>query len=315
MTRRAGDPGFLLAEEPPADALEARGITRPRYEDVTQDGRLRLDSVWHAMGPVFWERHPAAVPLGRLSAHGVRTVLTYVTLEGGERGISLFSELDHEVRMRFAHTVDELGAVDRILMDTWLESRAPARGGRDAPPRAERERVVAARSFGRHVLTRPAVAPPGHRVLALEDPELPRVPVTRLRWQPASLLTLPAGSQALEPSPRAEATPVVFGLAHTDANQHVNFQVYPRLLEEAALRRLHDLGLPAKRIARRAELSYRKPCFAGDVVRLVLQAFAADSGEFGIVGGFFEEGQATRAASDWASAGRPRCTARLWLAE
>ncbi|MCC6215790.1 MAG: hypothetical protein IT376_13070 [Polyangiaceae bacterium] len=306
---------FARADAPPADAVVATGITRPRYEDVTQDGRLRLDSVWHAMGPVFWERHPMAVSLGRLGTQGIRTVLTYVTLEGGERGISLFADLEHEVRMRFAHTVDAEGTVDRILMDTWLESHAPARGGRDAPPRPGRGRVLAARSFGRHVLTRPAVAPPGHRVLALDDPELPSVPATRLAWRPAALLELPGGARALEEAPRAEPVPVAFGLAHTDGNQHVNFQVYPRLLEEAALRRLHELGRPGRRLARRAELVYRKPGFAGDVLRLVLQAFEAEGGAVGVVGGFFEDTPGSRAARSWEEAGRPRCSARLWLTE
>lgn len=68
-----------------------------------------------------------------------------------------------------------------------------------------------------------------------------------------------------------EPTPLVFGVVHTDSNQHVNSLVYLRLFEEAVLR-----SLPAKTgpvLARRLEIAYRKPCFAGDRMRIHTKTF------------------------------------------
>ena len=63
-----------------------------------------------------------------------------------------------------------------------------------------------------------------------------------------------------------DPTPLPLGLAHTDANQHVNSLVYPRLFEEAVLRRLATLGKPTALLTRRAEVAFRKPAFAGEVL-------------------------------------------------
>jgi hypothetical protein len=190
----------------------------------------------------------------------VRSVLTRAVLWGGAEPISVRNLVSHELRHRFAHGVDAKGAVDRILFDTWLASSAP-RGIENDPGReSSGEVVLAARAYGQHVFTKPTAPPGQHRVLELEDPELERVPEIRSQWlDPLELQALPDGSEPLESAPRADEAVVAFGLSHTDGNQHVNFLAYPRLVEDAALRRLSALRLAPR--ATPGWLSF--PCFAG----------------------------------------------------
>src|SRR5436853_197925 len=77
----------------------------------------------------------------------------------------------------------------------------------------------------------------------LPEPDgLPKVPERPYAWRaPECLLDEPAHATPLEPEPRADA-PVVFGIGHTDSNQHVNSLVYLRRFEEGVLRRLAELG-------------------------------------------------------------------------
>jgi hypothetical protein len=126
------------------------------------------------------------------------------------------------------------------------------------------------------------------------------------------LMRLPAGAEHLDPAPRAHDAPTVFGLCHSDGNQHVNFLAYPRMVEEAALRRFVELGLGARRLARRAEVSYRKPSFAGEALRIVMQTFRTP-GELGVVALFVPDEGASGAVvgSGFAPELRPHCVVRL----
>lgn len=291
------------------------GSTTLRFEDVAQDGRLRLEGVWPPIGPVLWGRMRFAESLAHLGKQGIRAVLTRVIMEGGAEPLSVRNRSEHEVRYRLAHTVDERGAPTRLVFDTWLTSHAP-RGIENAPGLpSDGPRVLAARAYGQHIFTKPAAPPGRHRVLELDAPGVPRVPPERTQWlDPAALLALPADATPLEPAPRPDGQPLVFGLAHTDGNQHVNFLAYPRMAEEAALRRLAALGRSARLLARRADVGYRKPCFAGDVMRLVLQAYARGE-RVGVVAAFVPDTPdlahgRTVAFSDLP---RPHCATRIEL--
>jgi hypothetical protein len=304
---------YLAFPEPPDVPEEQIGAGRSplRFEDVAQDGRVRIEGVWPAIGPILWGKLPVAKALGRLGVQGVRTVLTYVVIEGGNEPVSVRNLCEHSARWQVGHTVDDKGEINRLLFNTWLSSTAP-RGvpGNPAVP-GSGESVLVARAFGQHVLTKPRAEKGSHRVLRLEDPDLPEVPPTQLPFRdPVALLALPDGAEALDPGPRPDLSPIVFGLCHTDGNQHVNFLSYPRLAEEAGVRRLHELGHGARHLARNAEIGYRKPSFAGDEVHFVLQAFKL--GEmFGIVGAFFEGRPGAAPLSSWADAGSPRAVVRL----
>lgn len=283
-----------------------------RFEDVAQDGRLRIEGVWPPIGPILWGKLEVAQALLRLGARGIRAVLSYVILEGGSEPVSVRERSEHEVRWRVAHTVDATGALNRLVFDTWITSHAP-RGVPNNPAQpAVGGRVRVARGYGQHVLTMPGAPPGQHRVLRLEDPLLPAVPADRVAYRdPASLMALPSGAEPLEPAPALEPAACVFGLSHTDGNQHVNFLAYPRMAEEAALRRLVALGSHARRLARRAEVGYRKPCFAGDVVRLAIQAFRVGE-EVGAVVAFLPEAAAPSGPiAGWSALGRVHAVARL----
>ncbi len=78
---------------------------------------------------------------------------------------------------------------------------------------------------------------------------------------------------------------------HTDSNMHVNSLVYLRVFEEAALRRFSALGKGAVVLGRTLDIAYRKPCFAGQTMRVVQQAFEHE-GRLGIAAVLVEDGEA-----------------------
>jgi hypothetical protein len=53
------------------------------------------------------------------------------------------------------------------------------------------------------------------------------------------------------------------------------------VFEEAALRRFVELGRGSKVLCRHIDIAYRKPCFAGQTMRVVQQAFE-DDGRLGV---------------------------------
>jgi len=121
-------------------------------------------------------------------------------------------------------------------------------------------------------------APAGaRRVTSLDFEGAPEVTETRAALPPfEAIAALPEGATPLEAAPHADPLAVVFGVFHTDGNMHVNSLAYLRVLEEAALRRFVELGRGSLVLGRRVDIAYRKPCFAGQTMRVVQQAFEAD---------------------------------------
>jgi hypothetical protein len=189
-----------------------------------------------------------------------------------------------------SHGVDEAGAVNRLFFD--MEAEVWGEKGRTnlPPPDDAGTRVLAGRIRAEHVFTRPFAGPGERRVVAIPTPEGPFIPkAQRIHRAPTEPLTLPAGAKALGDALRDDGTSLRFGASHTDSNQHVNSLVYPRLFEDAALRRFAALGKSTQVRAREAVLAYRKPSFAGDGLRVLLQAFTAEDGSLGCIGAFVAE--------------------------
>jgi hypothetical protein len=287
--------------EPPADIDWHAAEVPSRFEDITQDGRLQLGALLPGLGATTW-RHLLAHPDSkRLLESGIVPILSRLVIEGGIGPFSPAHPLGARGAFAFSHTTDATGSIERLLLSMWLEVHAPIGRTYGAPPDDAGTPALAGRVYAEHTVTRPfASSPEERRVQPADLAGIEGLPGQRVEAvAPASLEVLPEGAVAIDEASRADAATIHFGLSHTDSNQHVNSLVYLRLFEEAALRRLAERGVRGARIATRAQLAYRKPCFAGDAMRIELRAYEHD-GRHGAVGSFVPE-----------SGGRPTCYVAL----
>jgi hypothetical protein len=257
----------------PPDGPRATGRVSLRFEDVTQDGRLVLEALPAALGPTVW-RGLLEKSEGFLAFYknGIFPILSGLRLEGTAGPFSANGRIEAEGSYRFARADD-----GRFMLDVWADLYAPIGHTHDrSPPAQDARRVLAGRVLAEHVFTRPFAPAGQRRVTALEFEGAPVVGETRAAPPFESVAALPAGATPLEPTPRADPMPIVFGVFHTDGNMHVNSLAYLRVLEEAALRRLVELGRGSRVLGRRVDIAYRKPCFAGQTMRVVQQAFEAE---------------------------------------
>lgn len=277
---------------PEKHRAKARAI--PRYDDVTQDGRLAIRTMANVAGPALWEtvltKHPF---YGAMRVTGVLPVLTRIVMEGGEGPFSVMQAVYTDSGFDMAHSVDEKGEVSRIHMRMWIDVSGPIDPARTA---AERRHAIlfGGRAYLEHVFTRLLAPPDQRRVTQVSWPGEPSVPFTRHEvLPPEEAWVVPSDAEPLEPDFVRYPTATVFGLTHTDANQHVNSLVYPRLFEEASLLHLHTHFVRAPLLARGLEIAYRKPCFAGEAMRIYLRAWHW-RGQF-LVTGYFVADAATEA--------------------
>jgi hypothetical protein len=290
-------PEPVLADAEPEDSGSLR------YDDVIQDGRLRLESAWRPTGKLLW-RDPDAAKVFSGMRGGITNVLSRVTLQATEARIAPRAKVRTKVTYRFEHTANAAGAVDHILFSTWVDVYGAGRDG---------VFIHAARAYGQRVFTR-LDAPPGKHLITHLDAFGPQgFPPERVEWEPATaLLEAPAGATLLDPVPRLDSIPIVFGLTHTDLNQHVNFLMYHRAVEQAALSRSIELGHGARIASREVSLGYRKPSFAGDVVRVAVQAFRL-FGAFGVVAAVVSDDGGSAERARFADFGSPRVVAQMLL--
>jgi hypothetical protein len=291
-------------DEPDVPASQiAAGDSPLRYEDVSQDGRLMLLALPHAIGSVVWQHLLRHTPVTAATRSGLVPILTRFVIEGGDGPISVRWPLSASGRYQLAHTVEH-GEVDRVLFNIWVSATAPLGRMHGPPPDRAGEAAFAGRVFAEHVFTRLFAPPDQRKVRRLDIDGLEPVPEARWTWRaPEAVLTLPAGARPLDATLEPDDTAIVFGLTHTDSNQHVNSLVYPRLFQDAVLRRLHAHGRPVAVLARRLEVAYRKPCFAGDRVRFLLQTYL-DGERVGAVGILVPDGQPDA---------KPYCTIQMTL--
>ena len=92
---------------------------------------------------------------------------------------------------------------------------------------------------------------------------------------------------------------------------HVNSLAYLRVFEEAALRRFVELGRGSLVLGRRIDIAYRKPCFAGQTMRVVQQAFELE-GKLGMCAALIDSADMPGGADGAASLeARPHIFARM----
>jgi hypothetical protein len=92
------------------------------------------------------------------------------------------------------------------------------------------------------------------------------------------VLEPPADGKPLSDAPLIDEVPLVLGVMHTDSNQHVNSQYYPRAFEEASLRALAKLGRSTEVLARAVAITFRKPTFAGETLRVACRLYDTPTG-------------------------------------
>ncbi|WP_437676005.1 hypothetical protein [Sorangium sp. So ce131] len=266
---------------------QAAAVMHLRFEDVSQNGHVMLDALPYGLGPALWAKLIRTSPIAELaSAQGVIPILTRCIIEGGEGPIAARDPLELRGLYQLAHTEDAAAEVSRLVLCMWLT--ATGRRGRTygPPPPGAGEPIPVGRVFAEHVFTRPFAAPGDRKVLRFEHPGLPAVPPDRYTWRsPEALMGLPEGAEPLDAEPTLDPISVAFGLDHTDGNQHVNSLVYPRLFAEAALRQLAAYGRSTALLARKVEIAYRKPCFAGMRARILVRTFEL-GGALGALGAF-----------------------------
>lgn len=257
-----------------------------RYEDIAQDGALKVLGMPHAIGMVCFRDlwHDTEINQ-HTRPKGVLSILSRLIMEGTGGPISIRNAVEVDGRYELAHTLDADGAVDRVLLNMYADLYGPACRTHDPQPENEGERVHVGRVYAEHVFTRPFGAPAERKVRALDLPNGPYVPATHATFRSTmSTLDLPEGARWLEPALALDAAPLVFGLTHTDSNQHVNSLVYPQLFEDAALRRLFDLGRgTGPLLVDHIDIAFRKPCFSGQRMWLWIRGFEL-GGKLGAVG-------------------------------
>lgn len=205
-----------------------------------------LGAVWSSLGD--------AERLDTFRLQGILPILRRIVIVGEPGPFSANVSIRYSGTWRLAR---EDGG-DRIFLNMWLDALAPRASTFGPTPGPDAERILVGRVFAEHVVTRPFAPASERKVTRLEVPGIPSVPEDVFPFEEAEALV---ADRVLEP-----AGDHPFGMKHTDSNQHVNSLVYPRLFEEAVLRR-H--GNPAL-LARALEIRYRKPFFAGDRAALAI---------------------------------------------
>lgn len=271
----------------PVDGGRCEGKVPLRFEDVAQDGHLLLTAIPTALGAALW---PAVMvdPVNAASFQaGIIPILSRMLLVGGGAPISIFHPpLSVEGAWHNAHVAGPDGNAERLLLMMWASLH-----GREGwahlhtPPGAP---VLAGQIYAEHILTRLFAAPEERRVTRVDLPGRPAVPPSVWPWRTFEAVTaLPEGATVLAQRERS----FVFGMGHTDSNQHVNSLVYPRLFEEFALGLAAELGRDASDLlSRRCEILWRKPFFAGETATISLVLYELD-GKLGAAGSFGVQGR------------------------
>jgi acyl-CoA thioesterase FadM len=281
-----------------------------RFEDVTQDGRFVLEALPNAIGPTIWRgiltKNQSFISL--LNA-GVLPMLTRFVLEGTAGPFSANATVEAEGAVRMACT--EEGGETRYVLDIWANLYAPYGRTYGRAPR-HGERALAGRVWAEQMFTRPFAEPGKRRVTNLDFEGAPAIRDVRpAQPSAAAIASVPEGARPLEPldlQPKLDPVPIAFGLVHTDSNRHVNSLAYMRMFEEAALRRLVAAGKAGALLGRSMEIVYKKPCFAGQVMHVVQQAFEIE-GRIGIAAKLVDAKDT--ATPEMLAAARPHTTARL----
>src|SRR5687768_5228089 len=116
---------------PPAPAVPAHqrasGSVGMRYEDIAQDGALKVSGMPHAIGMVcfrdLWQ--PTAINL-ETRALGIVPILSRLVMQAVSGPISVRNAVAVEGRYQLGHSRDGAGQVSRLLLNMHAELFGPA---------------------------------------------------------------------------------------------------------------------------------------------------------------------------------------------
>lgn len=257
------------------DGTRCEGPVNLRYEDVSQEGRLLLTGVPQAIDQLCWPMVFQHSDMIGLLMSGITPIRARMVVEGGQGPLSAIWPARGQGAWHRAAVRGPDGQVQRLLMVMWAHLYA-REGWTRSIPDPEAPELPVGRVYVEHIYTRLSAAPSDRRVTDVTG------------WTPRS--DWPARSpedvapKAPEALPRHVRTRTL-GLMHTDPNNHVNSLVYPRIFEEEAL-----LLRGSAEAARRMEIVFRKPFFAGETV--TLQQWVVDDE---VHGHFLDDSGAVRA--------------------
>lgn len=255
---------------------------RLRYDDINQQGWLCAMALPEALGQVFWRGKVRELGLfDALEAQGIVAILTRLSLAPGDGPVSIYNAVRGECRHRIAACRTAAGDIDRLVMDVWIDLFAPR--DRLYGEQHDQASICCGRVHAEHVFTRLFAPLAERKVTCFEVDGFEPVPSEERPWRaPRHLLDVPGGTDGpLTAMPET----IVFGVDHTDENQHVNSLVYPRLFEDAALKCLAQRGEDTRVRAVLLDATFRKPLFAGDRVALRMATFRVGE-QRGVVGCF-----------------------------
>lgn len=262
------------------DGHRTEALVPIRYEDVTQDGRLRPTSIPPALGILTWPTVMSHEDAEWARQEGVVPILSRMLIEIGAGPIPAIYPLKGRGAAHHASVRNASGEVERLMLMMWadLEGEEGWTHVRGTPGPV----LQVARVYAEHVFTRLFGTGSDRRVRSL-----PRgVPADSWSFTRFETVAVPeAGATALDESHH----PVAFSIAHTDANNHVNSMVYPRLLEDRAIDRLATFAENwGDLAARQVEVMWRKPFFIGERATIRLSLYPAKDG-YRALGAFLDE--------------------------
>ncbi len=186
-----------------------------RYEDVAQDGRVRLEALPPGLGETVWrgivEHRADATAMLRT---GTIPILTRLVVESTDDPIAI-GNLACDGRLQLAHSVDAAGGVDRVFFNAWVDLAAPRGRTNLPPPERAGEVVPVGRVFAEHVFTRPFAPPESRKVRDLEGASprtagprapSPRPPCSPPAPGPSASRGSPTPSCSASPTPTATST-------------------------------------------------------------------------------------------------------------
>lgn len=274
------------------------GSLAPRHEDVNQDGRFVPTAIVPGLGVTLWDPlHRAMHGFEAFRAEGIVPILRRLVIATCPGPFSIHVPVRYRGTWRFAR---EIGG-DRLFLNMYLEARAPVASTYGPPPDEGAKDALVGRVFAEHVITRPFAPADARKVTALVGPVVPKH-FHPYAFEAAESIVGDVGTQAGD-----RRTDFTFGLMHTDANQHVNSLVYPRIFEEMVVRALP--AAEARMLSNAAlEMRWRKPFFAGETADVAFRIERAPEGSDGkllATGVFGPPGGASI---------KPSCGVRLLLA-